>query len=196
MTIKFYCSCGKHLKARDEMAARRSVCPRCGSPVGIPSLKPTHRGTVAAPMTPFERMERARARAEAPGVTAEPEPDSAPPEAPRPVESWRVRLLSERAKRRPEAAGHVLETHWYQCLLYPLRAWRLCFGVAWILTALSAAVAMFVPQFLAEAPSQTWALTVFGVTWGMTLVLMIGFPSSFLECVLSSAAAGEVSYIR
>jgi hypothetical protein len=55
---------------------------------------------------------------------------------------------------------------------------------------------MFVPQFLAEAPSQTWALTVFGVTWGMTLVLLVGFPCSFLECVLSSAAAGEVSYIR
>ncbi|HEY7307870.1 MAG TPA: hypothetical protein VH643_00785 [Gemmataceae bacterium] len=45
MSIKFICSCGKHLRARDEMAARRSMCPRCGAPVGIPSLQPTHGGT-------------------------------------------------------------------------------------------------------------------------------------------------------
>jgi len=55
MSIKFVCSCGKRLRARDEMAARRSMCPRCGAPVGFPSLRPTHSGTVAAPLTPQER---------------------------------------------------------------------------------------------------------------------------------------------
>ena len=55
MSIKFVCSCGKHLRARDEMAARRSMCPRCGAPVGVPSLRPTHAGTQAAPLTPQER---------------------------------------------------------------------------------------------------------------------------------------------
>ncbi|HTU21712.1 MAG TPA: hypothetical protein VMG10_26985, partial [Gemmataceae bacterium] len=55
MSIKFVCSCGKHLRARDEMAARRSMCPRCGAPVGVPSLQPTHAGTMAAPLTPQER---------------------------------------------------------------------------------------------------------------------------------------------
>src|SRR5581483_11058359 len=55
MSIKFVCSCGKHLRARDEMAARRSVCPRCGAPVGMPSKQPTQRGAAAAPMTPAER---------------------------------------------------------------------------------------------------------------------------------------------
>ena len=56
MTIRFVCGCGKHLRAREEMAARRVVCPGCGNLVGVPSLKPTHRGTVAAPLTPLERI--------------------------------------------------------------------------------------------------------------------------------------------
>src|SRR5579871_6490204 len=65
MSIKFICSCGKHLRARDEMAARRSMCPRCGAPVGVPSMRPTHAGTVAAPLTPQERR---RLRREAPSL--------------------------------------------------------------------------------------------------------------------------------
>jgi hypothetical protein len=52
MSIKFVCSCGKRLKARDDMAERRTVCPRCGNPVGIPSLDPTR----PMPMTPAERL--------------------------------------------------------------------------------------------------------------------------------------------
>src|SRR5262245_13234362 len=51
MSIKFVCSCGKRLKARDHMAERRTVCPRCGNPVGIPSLDPNK----TMPRTPAER---------------------------------------------------------------------------------------------------------------------------------------------
>ena len=40
MAIKFICSCGKHLKARDEMAARRSVCPACGNPTVLRPAPP------------------------------------------------------------------------------------------------------------------------------------------------------------
>src|SRR6516225_2788008 len=61
MTIKFICGCGKHLRARDEMAARRSVCPRCGSPVGIPSLEPNNPGA-AGPLSPLERQRLAKQR--------------------------------------------------------------------------------------------------------------------------------------
>ena len=57
MSIKFVCPCGKHLKARDDMAARRIMCPRCGNPVGVPSLDPNR----PTPMTPAERL-RAQAR--------------------------------------------------------------------------------------------------------------------------------------
>src|SRR2546423_851321 len=102
MTIKFICTCGKHLRARDEMAARRSVCPRCGSPVGIPSLKPTHPGTAAAPMTPLERIRHARHRAPLPGPPdAATAPEPAVPAAPRPPDPRLVRLLTTRGVRRP-----------------------------------------------------------------------------------------------
>jgi hypothetical protein len=52
MSIKFVCACGKRLKARDEMAGKRIPCPRCGNPVGVPSLDPDK----PAPMTPAERL--------------------------------------------------------------------------------------------------------------------------------------------
>jgi hypothetical protein len=57
MSIKFVCPCGKRLKARDNMAARRIMCPRCGNPVGVPSHDPTK----SAPLTPAERL-RVQAR--------------------------------------------------------------------------------------------------------------------------------------
>src|SRR5262245_66604635 len=55
MAIKFFCSCGKHLRAREALAGKRSVCPQCGQLVGVPSLQANHRGTVPAPMTPAEK---------------------------------------------------------------------------------------------------------------------------------------------
>src|SRR5213593_192012 len=60
MSIKFVCTCGKHLRARDEMAARRSVCPRCGNPVGIPSLRPTHASAPLGTLSPEELRQRTR----------------------------------------------------------------------------------------------------------------------------------------
>src|SRR5438128_1615719 len=57
MAIKFFCKCGKKLKARDEMAGRRSMCPRCGSPVGIPSLTPTYPGARLGPMSLKDRLQ-------------------------------------------------------------------------------------------------------------------------------------------
>jgi hypothetical protein len=57
MSIKFVCSCGKRLKANDDMAGKRIPCPRCGNPVGVPALDPTR----PTPMTPAERL-RAQAR--------------------------------------------------------------------------------------------------------------------------------------
>jgi hypothetical protein len=44
MAIVFQCRCGKHLKARENNAGRRTICPNCGAPVGIPTRRPTHRG--------------------------------------------------------------------------------------------------------------------------------------------------------
>jgi hypothetical protein len=59
MSIHFICTCGKRLKARDEMAARRSICPSCGRPVGIPSGQASQRGAPTGPLSPHERRQRA-----------------------------------------------------------------------------------------------------------------------------------------
>src|SRR5260370_40008965 len=56
MAIKFFCKCGKKLKAWDETAGRRSMCPRCGSPVGIPATTPTHGGATLGPMSIQDRL--------------------------------------------------------------------------------------------------------------------------------------------
>jgi hypothetical protein len=60
MSISFICTCGKHLRARDEMAARRTMCPACGRPVGIPTSKPTQRGAPAGPLSPEQRRRHSR----------------------------------------------------------------------------------------------------------------------------------------
>ena len=106
MTIKFVCTCGKHLKARDDMAGRRSACPRCGSPVGIPSLRPTHAGTSAAPLTPTERMHHARER---PPLPATPAAAAPPPSPTRRPDTHQVRLLSADGVRRAPSARVKLD---------------------------------------------------------------------------------------
>src|SRR5205085_12642300 len=143
MTIKFICSCGKHLRARDEMAARRSRCPRCGAPVGIPSLKPNHVGSEAKPLSPAERLGRRpvvpprnpRQADLAPPPTekptpanhvrvAAPVPETAPVPIPRPeADAAMVRLIKASAQPPRRRGAWQLETRWYHCLVYPLRAW-------------------------------------------------------------------------
>ena len=196
MTIKFVCSCGKHLRARDNMAARRSVCPRCGAPVGIPSLKPTHAGTTAAPLTPAERQRRARERASTSAATSSSPSDHVTAEPPRPLDTSLVRLASARGPRLPDPPGRFLETRWHECLLYPLRAWHLYVGVALFMSVLSAVMVTFLPRFLAEPPADPWLLRIFHLTCVLLLIALVGIPCSFLDCVLSSAIAGEVYYIR
>jgi hypothetical protein len=69
MSITFTCTCGKRMRVRDEMAARRFMCPACGCPVGIPSGKPTQRGTPVGPLSPAERRRQPRVvAAEPPAV--------------------------------------------------------------------------------------------------------------------------------
>src|SRR6266513_2910473 len=127
MSIKFVCSCGKHLRARDEMAARRSVCPRCGAPVGIPSKQAANSAITAKPLTSAERL---RGRGKAP-VTG-PLPDDAfaatawdpPPRAPavitpdqgvsvpKPLDPSQVQKPGPAAARRRHRRVWDLETSW------------------------------------------------------------------------------------
>lgn len=54
MSITFTCLCGKRLKAQESSAGKRTQCPQCGEPVGIPlSSAPTG--------PPVSRKEAARA---------------------------------------------------------------------------------------------------------------------------------------
>lgn len=54
MRITFTCLCGKRLKARESSAGKRTQCPQCGEPVGIPASS-----APAAP--PSSRKEAANA---------------------------------------------------------------------------------------------------------------------------------------
>jgi hypothetical protein len=181
MTIKFVCGCGKHLRARDEMAGRRSVCPRCGHPVGVPSGEPTHAGTEAAPLTPAERQ-----RLAAGGGGAVASRDR--------VGAMMLALLTGRRShvgRPPEAT----ELHWYDFLRYPLHDWRLWVGPAALLTLLSAFGLLFGPEMVAKQSDGNVAR---GAPWmaGLPVLLVVGYPCSFLRHVLRAAAADDGTAVR
>jgi hypothetical protein len=182
MTIKFACSCGKRLRARDEMARRRTVCPRCGQPVGVPSGDPT--GADAAHLTPAEQQRRNARRA-----------DASDPAAPRdPVGSMMLALLTGRrssGRRRPAPSGE----HWYDYLLSPFRDWRLWSGSAALLTVLSVGSLLLGPVIFgrrADGATARW------VPWLIVPLALwvVGYPCNFLRHVLRAAASGDGVEVR
>ena len=231
MSIKFVCRCGKRLRAHDGMAARRSVCPRCGAPVGVPSLQPTVRGAPLGPMSPAERL-RARQIARPLGFSP---PDALPTDtaagsdkADRPSLSPRTvprldgiappslhvsnstadavllqhpprnvtRQLVVQTKRRRWWYREHVERHWYQCLVYPFRAWSLVLGLAVLLTGFSGGIVLVLPTLLANFPRDvSWLLPVGWLPLSIPLVL-VGYACGFLDCALISGMAGEVGGIR
>jgi hypothetical protein len=200
MSIKFVCSCGKHLRARDEMAARRSMCPACGAPVGIPSLQPTHRGTTAAPMTPMERLRHRRANASADPATADPPSPADTPSSPVSLSDDTVVKRhsgppADAVRKRSRRRGWAYEAHWAECLLFPLRALPLICALALALTLLSALAVKLLPQ-LAELETQSvW--TWLGLAPFLVLPLtVVGYACGLLDCTLASAAAGEAGFVR
>jgi hypothetical protein len=180
MSIKFICSCGKHLRARDEMAARRSVCPRCGEPVGIPSLQPTHPGIFAAPLTPQERR---RLRGEPSRDHQEAEQASLPDGRGSDVPPKQARTPRLRRRRQ-------LETRWTECLIYPFLSWRLLLILALMLTVLSACLVLLLPEMprFSEMSRKEW------LPYSPCLLvplLIVAYTCGTLECALRSALAGE-----
>jgi hypothetical protein len=202
MAIKFICSCGKHLRARDEMAMRRSVCPACGNPVGIPSLGPATPGLLG-PMTPQERRRRARqpvpAESSAPpseAITTTPNL-TAPPRPLSPAPPKRA------ARRRPWPR----ETHWAECLLYPFRAGLMILRLAFLLTVFSASSVLVVPLVMGrtpvllrigggiplEAPSGLLLSLLVGSAYSLAVVFFVSYTCAFLQCVLAFGTAGEAA---
>src|SRR5262249_32220104 len=139
-----------HLRARDEMAARRSLCPRCGAPVGIPSREPTHRGTNLGPMslvesTPTQQITTitaisSRDLGARPGL-----PNQGRQTVPQLRRGWRDRRWVER--------------HWYDSLPLPRRAWPLVLGLAFALTGVSGGIALSLPRWFSILRAEgTWLL--------------------------------------
>src|SRR5262249_48203301 len=77
--IEFVCSCGKRLKASDDIAARDVVCLRCGSLLSIPPLDPIHLTAVrpAEWLLPKARGPIRIARLDGQAATRQPERDDA-----------------------------------------------------------------------------------------------------------------------
>jgi hypothetical protein len=189
MSIKFICSCGKHLRARDEMAARRSMCPRCGAPVGVPSLRPTHTGTIAAPLTPQERRLLRpshpvswpdTSRAGSDRVTALTPNGIASPSLPSAEPPRRARKVRRRG----------LEQHWYQCLAYPFLNWVVLLALAQIVSVALAGVVLGVQTFpsFSLTSRQSW------LPWScsaLLVMLIVSYTYATVECALASALAGE-----
>lgn len=188
MSIKFVCSCGKHLRARDEMAARRSRCPRCGNPVGVPSLHPTHAGTDAAPMTPQERMRHNRNKSGRdndevetiiihPSLTQPARPPSTSADPPPSPKMYR--------RRRRQ-----LEQYWHQCLAYPFLGWKVLWGFAWILSIGTGGIVLTVQNF----PSFSATSIHHWLPWTSSVLfvlLIAAYAYSTVECALTSALAGK-----
>jgi hypothetical protein len=234
MAIKFFCKCGKKLKARDEMAGRRSMCPRCGSPVGIPSLTPTYPGARLGPMSLKDRLQFWRTR-----LPSEALPKSLLPEEPTdassrdalrsgaadessktssplsrdaqrsarrekppatfdtPLDQHLVQqVLALRRPRKPlDGREGRLETHWYQCLLFPFRAWPLVFGLATAFALCTAVFAVVMSRADGSATMPGWAFWLHGL-WAVIPLLVLSYLFGFLDCVMASGIAGEYRHVR
>lgn len=187
MSIKFICSCGKHLRARDEMAARRSMCPRCGAPVGVPSLRPTHAGTIAAPLTPQERRRLRPSHPESWQDSSRAGSDRVTALLDGPTSLSRPTL--EPPRRKPKVRRQ-LERHWYQCLAYPLLNWVVLLALAQIVSVALAGVVLCVPIFpsfslMSQQSWLPWSCSV------LLVMLIVSYTYATVECALLSALAGE-----
>jgi hypothetical protein len=222
MSIKFVCSCGKRLRARDAMAARRSICPRCGAPVGIPSLTPTHPETPVGPLTPAQRVREQMRRllrearppdGQAPAFGIGPAPPPPRPvgvlqvepavqpagnrESPAPTnETGSVPRFVRRSKRHYCSRCHgYIESHWYECLLYPLRALLFVLQLAVALTVSTTAILFFLPLLLERfvQPGERFFYCLLPCL--LVEVAVTGYVCAFLDLTLEAAASGHARHV-
>lgn len=211
MSIKFVCSCGKRLRARDEMAARRSICPRCGAPVGIPSREGPVRGAAAAPLSPAERFRTRRvvprtatlpeelltAEAAHGGLTPRRSPGTdaavAVP-APVPLDPEDVQPAAPPKPKRSYFRRGQMETWWLHCLLYPLRAFFLILGLAALLTLISGTTVLLIPELLQLRARPGWQQMACAAYLLIPLAAA-GYACAVFDCVLEAGVAGQAAYL-
>jgi hypothetical protein len=223
MAIKFFCKCGKKLKARDEMAGRRSMCPRCGSPVGIPGANPTHPGGKLGPMTIKDRLEFWKTHLPSEAIPKSLLPDeidekpsrdvprlassepsfsrdaqrSATPNPPYfdgPLNRSLIRQVLRSCRKIAAPQERRLETRWYQCLLYPFRAWPLVFGLGTALT-LCVGFSALIHRQIQQSTQGISAVTIYAM-WASIPIVIFSYTYGFLDCVMAGALAGEFRHVR
>src|SRR5579883_2408098 len=138
MSIRFACKCGKHLRAGDTMAGRRTLCPKCGSLLSIPDKENAGSGATSPrpvpPPLPDPPLNEDGSNAEGDdaedlgpilirvrrkndkdpnrhhgGIWMPLDPDRGPP----------PEKLPKPARKPRRRYNWQLETRWYQSLGYP-----------------------------------------------------------------------------
>ena len=207
MSIQFVCVCGKHLRAREDMAGRRSMCPACGAPVGIPLLGPTHRGATLGPMSP-EELRRAKRGVAAPSTVSlavSPAPAAAdPPPTPRlrprpargleitfdgPIEPGLVRQVILREPARPKPARPSV-----QVLIYPLRASLPLLGLSVFLAAVTGIPLLLIPEIRDLAVTSPGPLLLSSL-YLVVPFLALGYACAMLDGALAAGLAGDTRHL-
>lgn len=205
MAITFVCRCGKRLRAREDMASRRSMCPACGEPVGVPSLQGANADGRAGPMSP-EELSRRRSRVSpdtADTSTLGPASVRMRPRDParsvgsdwRPLDGMLVappgtkpEEMVKKGRLHRRRRKWALEGAWHHCLLYPFRAWSVVVALSVLLASLTALTTHLLPHLHEMGGA--------GRGWAPGLLLLlpltvVALTASFLDFVACNAAAGE-----
>jgi hypothetical protein len=213
MSIRFACKCGKHLRAGDTMAGRHTLCPKCGALVAIPTKEQAAAGAA---------LPRARPPSPEPSATATQSPSAESDDAEEigPV-LVRVRRRNDKDPnqfrrsiwvpldpdrgpppeklpkpvRKPSRHRYVwtLEKFWLQSLRHPFRAWRFLCVLGLAHAGLLAWTARLVPRLNGIGESPPIAETI---AFGVTAFLLTAYTVGLLDCVLTSAGAGEYRVFR
>jgi hypothetical protein len=213
MSIRFACKCGKHLRAGDTMAGRHTLCPKCGALVAIPTAEQAAAGAALPRAVPSANdtasktpdtssadhddaeeigpvLVRVRRRNDADpnqfrkSIWMPLDPERGPP-----VEKM------PKPKRVSARRRYVwqLEKHWYQSLGYPFRAWQALTALGLAQAAFLVWTANLIPRINgAGQPAPGIEIAVFS----LTALLLGGYTVGLLDCVLSSAGAGEYRVVR
>jgi hypothetical protein len=101
-----------------------------------------------------------------------------------------ARARLELDERRRQAPGWRREIHWFECLLYPFRAWPVLIILALAWATLSAVLMALLPAVQDGVTLAGWLLLL-----GFP-VLLLSYTAAFYRCVLASADAGEAGLVR
>jgi hypothetical protein len=209
VAICFFCTCGHNLCVDDNWAGGSTRCLACGCLVRVPTIARSQQIQVVPPVPAVEikvtevpmlpraplpyRRPKPHDDDEVYQLLQEPEePDG--PDTLRKLERRRLRgVLAEAqrdlVRRRRRARTWPLETHWYQFLLYPLRAWRLVCSLALAWATLIAFLVSILP------PDWTFWETVARLPLLLFVFLLAGYTCACLDATLAAAAEGEAGYI-